>query len=1693
MGKKCFFSFLLALCSLPILSQTYGNEWINYSQKYYRIFVIQDGIYHIDSLTMANAGIPIGSINPRNIQIFGRGKEEYIYIKGEASGVFNSNDTIEFYGRHNDGFLDSSLYNGAVQPNRYVSLFNDTAIYYLTWNQSLNNRRMVVRNDTSFSSYTPNAYVFKEDLNCSANTYFQGVTDETNITDPEYIATEAWVNPPTSFTSPPTVAGMQTNYAYAGGPPAVLTTRVLTGTQSYLTPSPDTHLTIQYPGGQFDTLFEGFTSFPFTRSFPASLLVPVTPITLTSAPNLGALSYGYAATTFVTIRYPHTPDLEGLAQFKMYVPAHGSPATSYLNLSDFNSMGSTLRFYDLTYHRRCRVIANGGNYQVLIGDSLGAGKLCVLTSDNNAIHVPLLQAVNENGSFTNFLLQKTDSAYVIVTNATLWSGANAYKQYRTSVQGGSNHVILADINELYDQFAYGVRMHPLSVRRFCGYLQSVYTTKPKSLFLIGKALNAVTQRGGGNLIMLPTFGYPASDNLFTAKLGTRSYAPSLATGRIASETNSEVITYLNKVSNYEQNVATGWMKQVLHFGGGESSAEQSQFKSYLTGFKNIIQSPANFFGGNVTSFFKTSTAPIQINQSDSLKRLIDNGVSIITFFGHSSGNGFDVTLDDPSNYLNAPRFPLIIANSCLAGDIHETGTPSTSEQFVNGPTGAIAFLACTALGLATELNTYTTGIYQSLARVNYGKSIGRHIQYTIQQMQASASFGLYYKLTALCMTLDGDPGLVIASPRLPDYAITPSDVNFNTLANSDSVLITAQMHNYGKSIIDSFFVRVLRQYANGDTDIYKMMVHAPAYIDSFHLQIPVDFNRGIGLNKISIYLDYTDRINEVTKSNNSTGTMSLLLQGNAVIPIWPYNDAIYPYDTVTLKASTANPLDPPRNYRLQFDTTDTYHSPFAKTTVLLNKPGGVICWKPPGGNLTDSTVYFFRITQDTVGTTKRAQWKECSFQYIAKTQRGNVTVLKRGWEQAQFFQFKNDNYQFVKFNRAARNFSFVNDVKSIEVDNAVMGAGGHDWPDNEYLINSVLQEQAACTYPGFSFAILNPYSITPWSFDTLCSSASFNQYTNPTLGNVVCDCGAPLRAYDFCDTSATTRAYMTSFLAAVPTGYYLIAWTNSWVNGWYGNPTGFDTVNGYSPAPGGLLDQFHKFGAVQINTLSTHNSYIMLGKKGGAPGSALEISSPNEGTKITLRDTLVTNWNSGFISSEIIGPAKSWDEFHIRKNHLFHPNHDSTWVQIIGIKASGAQVLLASLADSTHDMYNLASFVNANTYPYIRLVANMKNDTNRVPPQLKRWQVMYTQSPEMALNPAVNFSFKSDSVQEGQPLVMTCAVQNVSDLNFTDTLQINYWFLDKNHVKHNVILPGNKPYKLRKPPFNANTFFIDTVSVPTLGYGGLNTMWMEVNPLSTIHTEKEQYHFNNLLSKPFTVTTDKTNPLLDVTFDGVHILDNDIVSAKPNILVSLKDENQFLALNDTSDFKLFIQYPNSTVLNPVYFRNQITFTPAVLPHNSCKLNYIPSLTTDGTYLLVVQAKDRSNNASGKINYQINFDVINHATITDVMNYPNPFSTATHFVFTITGSEVPTMFRIQIITITGKLVREIERYELGPLHIGRNITEYAWDGRDQFGDRLANGVYFYRVLTKINEDNIEHADSGADQYFKKGFGKMYLMH
>lgn len=178
---------------------------------------------------------------------------------------------------------------------------------------------------------------------------------------------------------------------------------------------------------------------------------------------------------------------------------------------------------------------------------------------------------------------------------------------------------------------------------------------------------------------------------------------------------------------------------------------------------------------------------------------------------------------------------------------------------------------------------------------------------------------------------------------------------------------------------------------------------------------------------------------------------------------------------------------------------------------------------------------------------------------------------------------------------------------------------------------------------------------------------------------------------------------------------------------------------------------------------------------------------------------------------------------------------------------------------------------------------------------------------------------------------------------------------------------------------------------------------------------------------------------------------------------------------------------------PVYFSSpELEWTPASAPANKFRIEYSPTFTVDGKYTLRVQASDKNGNISGAYDYEINFQIISKPSITEVLNYPNPFSTRTQFVFTLTGTQAPDQFKIQIMNISGDIVREITQDELGPMRVGRNLSEYWWDGTDEFGDRLANGVYLYRVVAKLHGENVDLSATSASRYFNQGFGKMYIM-
>ena len=160
-------------------------------------------------------------------------------------------------------------------------------------------------------------------------------------------------------------------------------------------------------------------------------------------------------------------------------------------------------------------------------------------------------------------------------------------------------------------------------------------------------------------------------------------------------------------------------------------------------------------------------------------------------------------------------------------------------------------------------------------------------------------------------------------------------------------------------------------------------------------------------------------------------------------------------------------------------------------------------------------------------------------------------------------------------------------------------------------------------------------------------------------------------------------------------------------------------------------------------------------------------------------------------------------------------------------------------------------------------------------------------------------------------------------------------------------------------------------------------------------------------------------------------------------------------------FGVYLTDPNGIQKKIPFEANRQTimlWIPADAQNKRFIITYLGAFDIDGKYTFMVQGLDKSGNLSGDLECRIQFEVIHESTITHMMNYPNPFSTSTHFVFTLMGSEIPDDMIIQIMTPTGKVVREITQTEFGPMNIGRNISEFVWNGTDEFGDQLANGVY-----------------------------------
>jgi hypothetical protein len=1679
--------FILILFLVPFLrssAQLYNNEWIDYSKTYYKFKVGATGVYRISQASLSAIGL--GSTPAEQFQLWRNGQQVPLYTSVQT-GPLGPSDYIEFWGERNDGKPDNALYrNPDHQLNDRRSLQTDTAAFFLTVNPGGPNLRLVPTvNNVPGNTLPADSFfmhmVGDQFVNQKLHPGYASVVGD-YVYSSNYDASEGWST--FDIGAGVTWDDLQSNLFTYTGPGAPAPYFLFNAGGFALNPR---NVLVTING---DTII--YQPMDFFDYIKVTAPVPLSTISSGTAyirmKNTGTIAGDRMVVGKDQLIYPRQFNFGGAANFKFKLPANTNG--NYLEITNFNHNGTAPVLYDLTNGRRYVAdISNPAVVKIALLPSPVERELVLISLD--AANIRTATAF-EQRNFINYALPQNQGDFLIITHPALTTstgGGNpieSYRQYRSSAAGGNFNANIYMIDELVDQFGFGIKMHPLSIRNFLRWARVNFNAPLKNVLLIGKGLtynqfrNNEANANLHRLNFVPTFGWPASDNLLSAEPGNE--IPLTPIGRLSVISGDEVNVYLAKVIQYEQAQAfsspaisdKAWMKNVVHVIGSSNPALEVILKNYMASYKRIIID--TFYGADVHTFSKTSSEAVQQINNSRIYELFEEGMSLLTYFGHSSATTLEFNLDNAENYNNPGKYPVMIAMGCNAGNFYNFNLTrlqvkeTLSERFVLADQrGTIAFVASSSLGIVPYLDLLNNGAYNAMAVSSYGKSLGEVMIDAITRVfNFTTQNDFYARMHCEQATIHGDPAIKLNAFAKPDYAIEDPMVkispSFVSIAENHFT-VDAAVLNIGKALSNQVVIEVKRTYPDLSTTVVQRdTIPGIRFRDSIRVTVPIAPGDK-GLNRITVTVDPDNNIDELYETNNSV-TKDIFIYEDEARPVYPYNFAIINTQNIKLAASTANAFAPAKQYRMEIDTTELFNSPFKKTQNITST-GGLLEFTP-GFTFTDSTVYYWRVAP--VPTSGPFNWNYASFVYLAGSD--------AGFNQSHYFQHDKSGKDRILLDAQNRDWKFDSVDNNIFAKNGVFGTATTQEGDLVVSVNGDPYIRSACVGFSLIFNIFNPCTIKP------------NRNLNQAFGSgPVC---APSRQwnYEFSYMNATSRKNIMDFMEWIPDGYYVVVRTinnagqpaGGFVSDWQNDTL----IHGSGKS---LYHSLKNAGFHDVDSFYRVRSMIFMYQKNSSSFTPKSSISNGIYDIITLNQDLRGCDTLGFVTSPVFGPAKQWKQLKWRGSSTETVSTDSVFVRVIGVQSNGAEALLYDNITPAQQDLDISS-IDAAAFPYVKLQMVAYDTTNYTPYQLRYWRLTYVPVPEGAIAPNIFLSTK-DVIEAGEPIDFKVAFKNISHAAF-DSVLVKMIVTDRNNVPHIIPIPRRRPLPASGNP--NDTLRVGSI-INTAGFTGTNSIFLEVNP---DNDQPEQYHFNNFLYRNFTVKPDSLSPLLDVTFDGVHILNRDIVSAKPDILIKLKDESRWLILDDTSLLRLQVRFPNGSLRNYFFANDTLQFVPAGQapnPDNTAMVNFRPYFAEDGEYELIVNGKDKSGNTAGNIEYRVSFQVINKPMISNLLNYPNPFTTSTAFVFTITGSEVPQNIKIEIMTITGKIVREITKEELGPLHIGRNITEFKWDGTDQYGQKLANGIYLYRVVTNLHGrslDKYKASGDNTDKYFNKGYGKMYLM-
>jgi hypothetical protein len=850
-------------------------------------------------------------------------------------------------------------------------------------------------------------------------------------------------------------------------------------------------------------------------------------------------------------------------------------------------------------------------------------------------------------------------------------------------------------------------------------------------------------------------------------------------------------------------------------------------------------------------------------------------------------------------------------------------------------------------------------------------------------------------------------------------------------------------------------------------------VAVPTYDGMISVVLPNPGIVAVGQNRIFVTVDQDNEIAELpspaAELNNGleTGGQSgipLTFIANTAKVAFPPRYAVIGGELEFI-ASTTNVLAPERDYLIQISSDRKFNTLLADERV--NSPGGVVRYRPTFAP-ADSTTYYWRISPDSISTEGAGLiWSESSFTWVADQPEDRI-----GWAMQDMGQTIDGAFENILGDTTAFGWNSARNIWEIRIFNAIYKSQNMPrFMRNNQRLGSPFQWNVNA---GVSVLVIDSTNIRQW--DKNPGTGLYNSFPRASS------------AWDFDTRTEAGREGFTQFITegiepgrivmvysrqrGINIEYYNEGWLQDSIN--YGNS---------------IFSVLEDEGALQVRRLADVGAvpYVFTFQKSLGPIS--EVMADSQTDTIEMYAPIFNNWETGNWKTINAGPTLGWESVEIGLSDRNLSDTDSILLRIIGTTPDRSEVVLReqefNFTTSRNLMLSLLDVSNTE-YPFLRAELDFFDVNSKTSPTVSYVYFNYLSPGDVAISPQVAFS-APDSIDQGQELVIEAGYQNISRIPMDSIL-----------VKISVTNSTNQviSYFQRQAPLASGGQDRFTFNLPSEDYRRELRYNIEINP---DQDQPEDVLFNNFYDAKVKVGTDLIDPELQLFFDGVRINNGDLVSAKPEIHILLRDENRFLDLNDTSAYFLELTYPTEDGGQGgdrerlSFSDSRIEFLPATTQNNTAEIFFRPTLTTNGTYTIEIVGQDRSLNFSGASSLLKDFEVINEQMVANVLAYPNPFTTQTRFVYTLTGNEVPEMFRIQIMTVSGRVVRDIDLLATESLKIGTHQTDFAWDGTDEYGDLLANGVYLYRIITADGSGNaLDQLERKTDQFFERDLGKVVIL-